>query len=66
MENIDNLRKLAGITEDDEYELFELHVFNIGNSRPFISEGSSVQISSEVDDYLNKAGWDKLVIYPKK
>jgi hypothetical protein len=63
MDNLDQLKKLAGIKEDIA-EKFELHVFNIGNSRPFVSVGASHEITDELYDILNKDGWTKIEIHP--
>jgi len=65
MNNMDNLKRLAGIKEAVS-EVLELHVYMTGNSRPFISEGSSAEITDEVNEILNKDGWTKLEIIPKK
>jgi len=65
MDAMNDLKRLAGIKEDVA-EMYELHEYLVGNSRPFVSEGTSGYILEELYDLLNKDDWVKLEIHPKK
>ena len=68
-DEITQIKRRAGITEN-EYQkerVYELHVYNSGNARPFVSEGDRYQLIDQLTEILedNTGLIDKIEILNK-
>ena len=64
MNDIDDIKKRAGLLLTEGSDYFELHHYNPGNTRPFVMEGHRAQILSELQRQLDRGDFEKIEIIP--
>ncbi len=62
---ITDIKKRAGLLNEGPTAQYELHQYNVGNSRPFVMVGDERTLSEEVRHLLEQGEFERIEIVRK-